>query len=172
MSSIASSALRSTAPRTRRREQPRPVLTAVPTAAPSHGGMLVVCAGLLLAGLLGLLLINMNLAEGSFRVHELQRTAGELAEAEAALEQEITAMSSPAALAATASRMGMVPASSPAFLRLEDGAVLGVAEPASAQTAFSVVVTPPRPARAAVAAPAQSTTVTPPADPVHPALSR
>ena len=35
----------------------------------------------------------------------LHYTAGKTAEAEAALEQEITAMSSPAALAATASRM-------------------------------------------------------------------
>ena len=120
--------------------------------------MLVVCAGLLLAGLLGVLLLNMNLAEGSFRVHELQRTAGELAEAESALEQDITAISSPASLAAAASRMGMVPASSPAFLRLSDGAVLGVAEPASGETAFSVVVTPPRPVRPTPAAPVQSVT--------------
>ena len=161
MSSTASTALRSTTPRTRRREAPRPVLTAVPTAAPTHGGMLVVCAGLLLAGLLGVLLLNMNLAEGSFRVHELQRAAGELSEAEAALEQEITAISSPASLASAASRMGMVPASSPAFLRLSDGAVLGVAEPASGQTAFSVVVTPPRPVRPATTTPVQSVTAPP-----------
>ena len=103
----------------------------------------------------------MNLAEGSFRVHELQRTAGELAEAEAALEQEITAISSPASLASAASRMGMVPAASPAFLRLSDGAVLGVAEPASGDTAFSVVVTPPRPVRPATTPPAPNVTAPP-----------
>lgn len=120
--------------------------------------MIVVCAGLLLAGLLAVLLLNMSLAEGSFRVHELQRTAGELTESELALEQGITAISSPAALASAASRMGMVPASSPAFLRLEDGAVLGVAEPASGDTAFSVVVKPPRPVRPATPAPVQAST--------------
>ncbi|NLJ54963.1 MAG: cell division protein FtsL [Intrasporangiaceae bacterium] len=138
MSTVATS-LRSTAPRTRRREAPRPVLTAVPAAAPSHGGMLIVCAGLLLSGLLALLFLNMSLAEGSFRVHELQRTAGELADTEAALQQSITAVSSPSALADRASGMGMVPAMSPAFLRLSDGAVLGVAEPATAESTFSVV---------------------------------
>ena len=174
MSTLASSALRSTAPRTRRREAPRPVLTAVPTASPSHGGMIVVCAALLLAGLLGVLLLNMSLAEGSFRVHELQRTAGELSETELALEQGITAISSPAALASAASRMGMVPASSPAFLRLEDGAILGVAQPASGETAFSVVVTPPRAVRPAAPTPVQSRTTIPKATltPPAPAAAR
>jgi hypothetical protein len=105
--------------------------------------MLLVCAGLLLSGLLTLLFLNMSLAEGSFTVHELQRAADQLSESEDALEQSITAVSSPAALASRASRMGMVPAESPAFLRLEDGAILGVAEPATGETAFSVVVTPP-----------------------------
>jgi hypothetical protein len=156
MSSVASTALHPGVPRTRRREAPRPVLTAVPSAAPSHGGMLVTCASLLLCGLLAVLLLNMAMAEGSFDVHELQRSAGELAEAEAALEQEITAVSSPAALAEAASRMGMVPASSPAFLRLEDGAVLGVAEPASDDTSFSVVVTPPTTTRSSATAQSRS----------------
>lgn len=172
MSSIASTALRSTAPRTRRREAPRPVLTVVPASAPSHGGMLIVCAGLLLTGLLAVLILNMNLAEGSFQVHELQRTAGELAETETALEQEITAVSSPAALASAASRMGMVPASSPAFLRLDDGTVLGVAEPATKDTAFSVVVKPPRPVRPGPPAPVQRSVATPKGQPANPAITR
>ncbi|KAB7741049.1 cell division protein FtsL [Nostocoides sp. F2B08] len=158
MSTLASAPLRDTGVRTRRRGAPRPVLTAVPAPAPSHGGMLLVCAGLLLSGLLTLLFLNMSLAEGSFTVHELQRTAGELAETEDALEQSITAVSSPAALASRASRMGMVPAASPAFLRLDDGAVLGVAEPASDDTAFSVVVKPPRTAPPALAVARSATT--------------
>ena len=158
MSTLASAPLRDTGGRTRRRGAPRPVLTAVPAPAPSHGGMLLVCAGLLLSGLLTLLFLNMSLAEGSFTVHELQRTAGELAETEDALEQSITAVSSPAALASSAGRMGMVPAASPAFLRLEDGAVLGVAEPASDETAFSVGVKPARPAPTAVGTVQSATT--------------
>ena len=158
MSTLASSALQDAGPRSRRRAAPRPVLTAVPAPAPSHGGMLLVCAGLLLSGLLTLLFLNMSLAEGSFTVHELQRTAGELSEAEDALEQSITAVSSPAALAASASRMGMVPAASPAFLRLEDGAVLGVAEPATADDAFSVGDKPSGATTPASAVPRSATT--------------
>lgn len=144
MSAVATTSFRRAVPRERRREAPRPVLTAVPAAAPSHGGMLVVCAGLILAGLLALLFLNMSLAEGSFRAHELQKVVGELSETETALEQSITAVSSPASLANQATRMGMVPASSPAFLHLGDGAVLGVADPAAEESAFSVVVTPTR----------------------------
>lgn len=159
MSSLATTSLRNPSPRTRRREAPRPVLTVVPAAAPSHGGMLIVCAGLLLSGLLGLLLLNMSMAEGSFRVHELQRSAGELADAEAALEQSITAVSAPAALAEQASRMGMVPAASPAFLDLRSGDILGVAAPAEELSSFSVVVKPPTPVRVNPA-PARSGTTT------------
>lgn len=134
------------------------MLTVVPAAAPSHGGMLIVCAGLLLSGLLALLLLNMSMAEGSFRVHELQRAAGELSDAEAALEQGITAVSAPSALADQASRMGMVPAASPAFLDLESGEVLGVAAPAEVSTTFSVVVKPPKPVRPVVQQPVRSAT--------------
>lgn len=158
MSTLASAPLRDTGARTRRRGAPRPVLTAVPAPAPSHGGMLLVCAGLLLSGLLTLLFLNMSLAEGSFTVHELQRSVGDLSEDEDALEQSITEVSSPAALASRAGRMGMVPASSPAFLRLEDGAILGVAEPASDETASSVVVKSAHPASPASAT-AQSATI-------------
>ncbi|MDO5501950.1 MAG: hypothetical protein Q4G67_02135 [Actinomycetia bacterium] len=143
MSSLATAALRGTTTRSRRREAPRPVLKVVPAGAPSHGGMLMVCAGLLLSGLLALLFLNTALAEGSFKVHELTRTAGALADQEAAIEQRITALSSPAALAARASGLGMVPAESPAFLRLQDGAVLGVAAPANEESTFSVLVKPP-----------------------------
>ena len=122
--------------------------------------MLIVCAGLLLSGLLALLLLNMSMAEGSFRVHELQRAAGELSDAEAALEQSITAVSAPSALADEASRMGMVPAASPAFLDLESGEVLGVAAPAEESTTFSVVVKPPTPVRPVIQQPVRSATTT------------
>lgn len=160
MSSLATTSLGNPGTRIRRREAPRPVLTVVPAAGPSHGGMLIVCAGLLLSGLLGLLLLNMSMAEGSFRVHELQSTAGELADAEVALEQSITAVSAPAALAEQASRMGMVPAASPAFLDLHSGEVLGVAAPAETESTFSVVVKPPVSVRPAIPPPVRSATTT------------
>ena len=53
--------------------------------------------------------------------------------------QAIDAQRSPANLAARAAKLGMVPAGSAAFLRLSDGKVLGVAEPATKRPGFTVV---------------------------------
>jgi hypothetical protein len=129
---------------------------------PGNGVFAVVCMTLLCAGLVGLLMLNTAMAEGSFTLHNLQSTSGELADTQDALTQAIDAQRSPANLAARASKLGMVPASSAAFLRLSDGKVLGVAKPAKKDAGFTVVTAPQAPSkkggRATVTAPA--TTVT------------
>jgi hypothetical protein len=115
----------------------------------------MICATLLAAGLIGLLLLNTALAQGSFTLHDLRATSGALADTEDNLTQSLDASSSPANLAARAARMGMVPAQSAAFLRLTDGAVVGVARAAVAVPGFTVVRTTqpsPRPAPAPAAA--------------------
>jgi hypothetical protein len=99
----------------------------------------IVCAILLAAGLIGLLLLNTALAQGSFTLHDLQATSDQLTDAQAALNQSVDASRSPANLAARAVSMGMVPAQSPAFLRLSDGKVIGVATPASSGPGYTVV---------------------------------
>jgi hypothetical protein len=100
---------------------------------------------LLCAGLFGLLMLNTAMAEGSFTLHNLQATAGELTDTQDALTQAIDAQRSPANLAARATRLGMVPADSAAFLRLSDGKVLGVAKPAKKDSGFTVVTAPQAP---------------------------
>jgi hypothetical protein len=108
---------------------------------------------LLTAGLVALLMLNTAMAEGSFTLNNLQSTSGELADTQEALSQSIDAQSSPAALAARAARLGMVPADSAAFLRLSDGKVLGVASVAKPDPGFTVVTAPQgRPATAKGAA--------------------
>jgi hypothetical protein len=97
---------------------------------------------LLCAGLFGLLMLNTAMAEGSFTLHNLQSTSGELTDTQDALTQAIDAQRSPANLAARATRLGMVPADSAAFLRLSDGKVLGVAKPAKKGRGFTVVTAP------------------------------
>jgi hypothetical protein len=97
---------------------------------------------LLCAGLFGLLMLNTAMAEGSFTLHSLQATSGELADTQDALTQAIDAQRSPANLASRATRLGMVPADSAAFLRLSDGKVLGVAKPAKKDSGFTVVTAP------------------------------
>jgi hypothetical protein len=87
---------------------------------------------LLVGGLMGLLMLNTSMAEGSFALHRLQATSGELTDTEEALTAAIDAQRAPANLAARAARLGMVPADSAAFLRLSDGAVLGTTTVGSA----------------------------------------
>lgn len=125
---------------------PRPALRVVQAPAAQRGRTaLVVCSLLILgAGLLTLLLINTALAQGSFRLHDLQATSDRLTDTQQALRESIDAAAAPQRLAEQARALGMVPSESSAFIRLSDGKVLGVAEPAK------------RPDRPTVATPATS----------------
>lgn len=127
-----------------RRVVPPQPLRVVPAAVgqPGNGVFAALCMTLLCAGLVGLLMLNTAMAEGSFTLHNLQSTSGELADTQDALTQAIDAQRSPANLATRATRLGMVPADSAAFLRLSDGKVLGVAKPARKGAGFTVVTAP------------------------------
>lgn len=96
------------------------------------------CLALLVAGLLGVLMLNTAMAKGSFVLGDLQDQSNQLADAEEALSHAIDAQSAPSVLAQRAKDMGMVPSETAAFLRLSDGKVLGVAEGATAQKEFTV----------------------------------
>jgi hypothetical protein len=123
----------------------RPRLRVVTGAPPKHGGAAfgIICASLLAAGLIGLLLLNTALAQGSFTLHELRATSEQLIDTEDSLTQSLEHSKSPANLAAKAASMGMVPAQSAAFLRLSDGRIIGVAKAAKAPPGFTVVQTRP-----------------------------
>jgi hypothetical protein len=125
---------------------------------PGNGVFAAACMLLLVAGLFGLLMLNTAMAEGSFTLNNLQKTSGELADTQDALTQAIDAQRSPANLAARAAKLGMVPAGSAAFLRLSDGKVLGVAQPATRRPGFTVV-TAAQPPSARKADTSQRTTV-------------
>ena len=100
-----------------------------------RGAFVALLVALLAAGLLGLLGLNTLLAQGSFRLHALQVQNKQLADREQVLRRDVEARQAPAALAAQAQTMGMVPGGPPAFLRLPDGAVLGDPKPATAPPA-------------------------------------
>ena len=101
------------------------------------------CVSLLAGGLLAVLVLNAALAQGSFELGRLQAASSELADQQESLTQSIDEQRSPERLASRARTLGMVPATSAAFLRLSDGEVLGVAKPASSDDGFSVVPTTP-----------------------------
>lgn len=126
----------------------------VVTGAPLRGGgasLGIVCASLLAAGLIGLLLLNTSLAQGSFTLQKLQSTSDQLTDAQDALNASLAATKSPARLATRAVSMGLVPAQFIAFLRLSDGKIIGVAKPTTRASGFTVVGTvapAPAPAKA------------------------
>ncbi|MGH3311482.1 MAG: septum formation initiator family protein [Streptomyces sp.] len=98
------------------------------TAARAPFVMLVVL--ILGAGLLGLLLLNASVNQGSFRLSKLEKQTDELTDEQQALQQEVDAYSAPGALEKRARGLGLVPGGTPAFLD-HDGTVRGSPQPAT-----------------------------------------
>jgi hypothetical protein len=91
-------------------------------------------------GLGALLLLNTLLAQGSFTLHTLNDRVSGLVDREQALQQRASELAAPQRLARRAQRFGMVASHNPAFLRADDGKILGEPEPAAAQIEPSPVV--------------------------------
>ncbi|MEU9169383.1 hypothetical protein AB0D34_16500 [Streptomyces sp. NPDC048420] len=85
---------------------------------------------LLGGGLIGLLVLNSALSEGSFKLTDLQKETKGLTDEEQGLQRDVDAYSAPDALVRRARELGMVPGGDPAFLD-PDGTVKGVPSPAS-----------------------------------------
>ncbi|MET8078364.1 hypothetical protein [Streptomyces sp. NPDC005303] len=85
---------------------------------------------LLGGGLIGLLVLNSALSEGSFKLTDLQKDTKSLTDEQQGLQRDIDAYSAPDALVRRARELGMVPGGDPAFLD-PDGTVKGVPSPAS-----------------------------------------
>lgn len=127
---------------------PRPSLRVVAAPVGERSRSLFVggCLALLVGGLLTLLMLNIALAQGSFRLHDLTLASRLLTDQAQALNEDIAIQAAPAQLAKKAAALGMVPSGSVAFLRLSDGKILGVATPAAAPKAPTVSQTTQNPA--------------------------
>lgn len=111
----------------------RTVLTrSLPASRPSRTGVMsssmfaIGALSVLSIGLLAVLVLNTALAKGSFRTHELRVQKADLAQREQLLRTQILNASSPVTLSKRARELGLIPATSPAFIRLSDGTILGV----------------------------------------------
>ncbi|MFF0227785.1 septum formation initiator family protein [Streptomyces sp. NPDC004629] len=122
---------------------------------------------LLGGGLIGLLVLNSALSEGSFRLDDLQKGTKNLTDEEQALRRGIDAYSAPDALQRRARQLGMVPGGDPAFLD-PDGSVKGVPSPAARQSAARSSAPPEA---LTSAAPGASPAITSGATPVAPGAS-
>ncbi|CAM5376081.1 septum formation initiator family protein [Streptomyces aurantiogriseus] len=99
---------------------------------------------LLGGGLIGLLVLNSALSEGSFKMDDLQKDTKNLTDEEQSLQRDIDSYSAPDALQRRARELGMVPGGDPAFLN-PDGTVKGVPSAAPQRSAADTptVVQPP-----------------------------
>ncbi|KGN36299.1 hypothetical protein [Knoellia subterranea] len=144
---------------TARTARPRPLRVVREQPQQGQPAFVAACLALLVAGLLGVLMLNTAMAKGSFVLGDLQDTSNELSAAEEELNHAINAQGAPAELARRALDLGMVPATSAAFLRLSDGKVLGVAEVADTKKEFTVATQGNSAAAAARPATTPQTTV-------------
>jgi cell division protein FtsB len=107
---------------------------------------------LLSSGLIGLLLLNSSLNQGSFELSRLQKRTKELTDQQQELQQDVDRLSAPDALERRAHELGMVPGGDPVFLT-PDGKVLGSPSPAgSAPEPLSARIAGPVPGSATPAA--------------------
>ncbi|KND41289.1 MULTISPECIES: hypothetical protein [Streptomyces] len=118
---------------------------------------------LLGGGLIGLLVLNSALSEGSFKLDDLQDDVKSYTDEEQALQRDVDAYSAPDALQRRARELGMVPGGDPAFLN-PDGTVMGVPSAAQQSVARMPLVLAPEildPGPPASPAPTPSTTASP-----------
>jgi hypothetical protein len=95
---------------------------------------------LLVTGVVGLLLFNTSMQQASFTATSLEERASLLDAEEQSLQMELDMLRNPQKVAVRAKTLGMVPTTSPAFLRLKDGEVLG--SPKVAAPTESMRITP------------------------------
>ncbi|HYJ67090.1 MAG TPA: hypothetical protein VEX15_05445 [Nocardioidaceae bacterium] len=126
-------AVRSRVARLRPDARSLPRLAAVPPrmANARSGPFVLLVSAMLVVGLVGLLLLNLSMQKGSFRLAALESEASHLQTREQSLDMKVDRLSSSDRLAAEAIDMGMVPNPNPVFLDLSDGSIIG--DPATAQ---------------------------------------
>lgn len=120
------------------------VISAEPLA-PKQLPFVLLCSGLMAVGLIALLLLNTNLAQGAYLMHQLEVTSTRLAEDEMTLREELGTVSSAQSLAAAASKLGMLPLGQPPLtLELSTGAVRGLTrdQAPAGEDPFSVTLVP------------------------------
>jgi hypothetical protein len=151
----------------RRRGMPRAAplapLRVVPAAIrrTGNGVFAVFCMTVLAAGLVALLMMNTALASGIYQLKTLQGESGTLTDQQEQLTQVVDDLRSPRNLADRAQQLGMVPAKSMAFVRISDGSIIGVAQPAKDDQRLNVVTSPVAPPPAPIPDPAATATTTP-----------
>lgn len=154
MSALVNQA-RSRVPRIAEAAVERARLTVVPRTAhrAARVPFVTLVSLLLVLGVAGLLIFNTSMQKASFTATDMQNRAEVLAAKEQSLQMQLARLRDPQRVAERARRLGMVPPSSPAFIRLSDGKVLGQPVPATSADALRVTPLPTRKPRSLMPAP-------------------
>lgn len=118
-------------PRQKAPETTTPTLRPVPTPRGGLGRLpfMLILAGVLVAGLVGLLMLQTRVQEQSFEVRQLQSKATALSYRQAELESEVELKATPAEIARQATALGMVPNPYSVYIDVRTGSVLGTQKP-------------------------------------------
>jgi hypothetical protein len=119
---------------------PRPRLTVVPKVARPARSMpfAVLVIAVLATGLVGLLLLNTSMERGAYQVTALRSQASALSAQQQTLQLQVAALQDPQEVAQKALQLGMVQNTSPAFLSLATGQVIGKSVPAVRGNQFDI----------------------------------
>jgi hypothetical protein len=108
----------------------------MPVAVPRAPFVLLIVL-VVVAGVLGILVLNTKIAESGIQLTKLKEQQAQLDLREQQVSQEIALAESPGHLDAAAKRLGLVPAGAPAFIRLPDGKIIGVPQPATGEPSIT-----------------------------------
>ncbi|MDO3704637.1 hypothetical protein Q3W71_23525 [Micromonospora sp. C28SCA-DRY-2] len=92
---------------------------------------------LVVGGVLGILLVNTKINENAFRLERLQQQQAQLDLEQQQLKKQIADAEAPGNLEAAAKGLGLVEAGEPAYIRLPDGQLIGVPQPADGEPSIT-----------------------------------
>lgn len=115
----------SVAPRRRLRVAPPPPVTV------ARAPFVAMLLGIVVAGVVGILVLNTMINANQFRLNDLQSRQTVLDQKEQQLRQGLAQQESPGSLVAAARKLGLVPAGTLAYIQMPNGTVVGVPQPAT-----------------------------------------
>jgi len=118
-------------------QRPKLRLAPPPAASGLRVPFVVMIVVLVIAGVVGILALNQKITENAFELDRLHAEQAQLDRQEQDLDERIAEKESPGNLAAAARKLGLIPAGAPAFIRLPDGRISGVPQPAEGQPAIT-----------------------------------
>jgi hypothetical protein len=146
MSSLMNEA-RSRVPRIAEAAVERARLTVVPRSTGRRAArvpFVALVSFILVAGVAGLLFFNTSMQQVSFTATRLENRAAVLDAEQQGLQMQLDSLRNPQRLALRAKHLGLVPEASPAFIKINDGTVLGNPTPASWADAIRINSLPTR----------------------------